>query len=95
MKDVPFINSGALASELSFDKWYCNQFLKSFGIPVAKSLFLTNENEFRPNEIIKKRLIAKYKNTFLYNRHQTKNWQVIYEFIVKNKSINGLKFCRI
>lgn len=47
------------------------------------------------NEIIKKRLIAKYKNTFLYNRHQTKNWQVIYEFIVKNKSINGLKFCRI
>ena len=28
MKGIPCVNSGALASELSFDKWYCNQFLK-------------------------------------------------------------------
>jgi len=54
LKEVPYLNSGVLASALSFDKWYCNQFLKSFGIPVAKSLFLTNENEFRPNEIVEK-----------------------------------------
>lgn len=46
------------------------------------------------NEIIKKRLISKYKNTFLYNRHQTKNWLITYEFVVNNKSLNGLKFCK-
>ncbi len=42
MKNIPFINSGALASELSFDKWYCNQFLSGFDIPVAKSILLKN-----------------------------------------------------
>ena len=40
---IKYINSGPLASALSFDKWYCNQFLKSFNIPVAKSLFLTSK----------------------------------------------------
>ena len=51
MKGIPCINSGALASELSFDKWYCNQFLKGFDIPVAKSIFMTNKNQFS-NEYI-------------------------------------------
>ena len=50
---IPYLNSGVLASSLSFDKWYCNQFLKSFKIPVAKSLFLRNEFEYTPEEIIK------------------------------------------
>ncbi|MFN5443205.1 MAG: D-alanine--D-alanine ligase [Crocinitomicaceae bacterium] len=52
MKGIPCINSGALASALSFDKWYCNQFLKSFDIPVAKSTLLTNHSEINENEII-------------------------------------------
>ena len=52
MKGIPCINSGALASELSFDKWYCNQFLKGFGIPVAKSLFLTSPTDFSIDEIV-------------------------------------------
>ena len=38
MFNIPCINADFLASALSFDKWYCNQFLKSFDIPVAKSL---------------------------------------------------------
>ena len=46
MQGLPYLNSGPLASALSFDKWFCNQFLKSFGIPVAKSLLFTNENEY-------------------------------------------------
>lgn len=37
MLQIPYINSGVLASALSFDKWYCNQFLKGFGLAVAKS----------------------------------------------------------
>ena len=40
MKGIPCINSGALASELSFDKWFCNQFLKGFDIPIARSILL-------------------------------------------------------
>jgi D-alanine-D-alanine ligase len=52
MKGIPCVNSGALASALSFDKWYCNQFLKSFDIPVAKSTLLTNHSEINENEII-------------------------------------------
>jgi D-alanine-D-alanine ligase len=52
IKGIPYANSSALASELSFDKWYCNQFLKNFGIPVAKSLFLRDRNEFSNEYII-------------------------------------------
>jgi len=52
MKGIPCINSGSLASALSFDKWYCNQFLKSFGISVAKSILLTNKSEINEDEII-------------------------------------------
>lgn len=52
MKGIPCVNSGALASALSFDKWYCNQFLKSFDIPVAKSTLLTNHSEINEKEII-------------------------------------------
>lgn len=52
MKNIPCINSGALASELSFDKWYCNQFLKGFDIPVAKSLLLTSIDAYENDYIL-------------------------------------------
>lgn len=52
MKGIPYVNSGVLASALSFDKWYCNQFLKNFGVKVAKSLFLRGRNAYTANEIV-------------------------------------------
>lgn len=52
MMDVPYINSGVLASALSFDKWACNQFLKGFAIPVAKSILLTNQQAIDAAAII-------------------------------------------
>lgn len=52
MKGIPYVNSNTLASELSFDKWYCNQFLSRFGIPVAKSLFLKSRNDFTAEQIL-------------------------------------------
>ena len=52
MKGIPYINSGPLASALSFDKWYCNQFLRAFDIPVAKSIFLTSVSEKSNEEIV-------------------------------------------
>lgn len=54
MQNIPFINSGGLASHLSFDKWYCNQFLNNFGIKVAQSLLLKRINQFSEDEIIAK-----------------------------------------
>jgi D-alanine-D-alanine ligase len=51
MIGIPYLNSGALASELSFDKWYCNQFIKHFGIPVAES-FLFNRPDEHPKEMV-------------------------------------------
>lgn len=46
MKELAFINSGSLASQLSFDKWFCNQFIKGFGVKVAQSVLLRNEKNF-------------------------------------------------
>jgi D-alanine-D-alanine ligase len=45
MKLLPFINSSALSSELSFDKWFCNQFLRGFGIQVADAIILLDKND--------------------------------------------------
>lgn len=47
MKGIPFVNSGPLASELSFDKWYCNQFLRAFDVSVAKSVYLRKTDSKR------------------------------------------------
>lgn len=52
MKNIPYINSGPLASALSFDKWYCNQFLKGFDIQVARSIFLTDRKQYSAQKII-------------------------------------------
>ena len=53
--NIPYINSGPLASQLSFDKWYCNQFLKGFNIKVAESIYL-NDNSYmvNVNEVVSK-----------------------------------------
>lgn len=51
MKQLPYINSSALSSELSFDKWFCNQFLRNFGIKVADAVVLLENNNINYNEI--------------------------------------------
>jgi D-alanine-D-alanine ligase len=54
MKGVPFVNSNALTSALSFDKWFCNQFLKSFGVKVADSVLLKHVSDANADDIITK-----------------------------------------
>ena len=51
---IPYLNSGVLASSLSFDKWYCNQFLKTFGFKVASSVRLIREQKYNALEILEK-----------------------------------------
>jgi D-alanine-D-alanine ligase len=45
MIGLPYVNSGPLASQLSFDKWYCNEFLRGFGFNVAKSMYFSDARE--------------------------------------------------
>lgn len=52
MYGIPYINSGPLASELSFDKWYCNQFLKGFGVKVAASHLLLKGDTYDATQVV-------------------------------------------
>lgn len=52
MKGIPYLNSGPLASGLSFDKWHCNQFLKGFGIKVANSVFLSKDDQLDAKDLV-------------------------------------------
>lgn len=45
INNIPYLNSSVLSSALSFDKWFCNRFLSSFGINVAKSILITDKSE--------------------------------------------------
>ena len=47
-----YVNSSALASELSFDKWFCNQFLKGFGVKVAESKLLLKNDTYDCDQIV-------------------------------------------
>jgi D-alanine-D-alanine ligase len=51
MIDQPYVNSGILASALSFNKWACNSFLRDYGISTAKAILLRNTDEVKPIQI--------------------------------------------
>ncbi len=52
MLGIPYLNSSALASELSFDKWFCNQFIKHFDIPVADSFLYLAPNDHKKEHVV-------------------------------------------
>lgn len=52
MLGIPYSNSGVLASALTFNKFTCNHFLRSFGIEVANSVILRKNDSYRSEEII-------------------------------------------
>jgi len=52
LKGIPCINSGILASSLSFDKWFCNQFLRNFEFNVAESVFLTSAEQLSVSDLV-------------------------------------------
>lgn len=54
MLGIPYLNTNALSSELAFDKWFCNQFLKSFDIPVPDSFLFLSPNDHEPLDVIQK-----------------------------------------
>ncbi|HLW10625.1 MAG TPA: D-alanine--D-alanine ligase [Fermentimonas sp.] len=52
MLGIPYSNCGVLASALTFNKFACNNFLKSFGVKVADSIILRVNDAVNSNEII-------------------------------------------
>lgn len=52
MLAIPYSNCGVLTSALTFNKFVCNNFLKNFGVEVADSIVLRENDEYQPKEII-------------------------------------------
>ncbi|MDA9898039.1 D-alanine--D-alanine ligase [Flavobacteriales bacterium] len=52
--NIPYTCTGAKASQLSFDKGACNDFLRNNDVLCAKSIKLQKEDRIDPSEIIKK-----------------------------------------
>jgi len=46
MLGMPYSSCGFMASALTFNKFFCVNFLKNFGINVAKSLYITKETKY-------------------------------------------------
>jgi len=51
MVGLKYINASHFASSLSFNKWACNCFLRTFGVTVAKSILLRKGDKPNPIEI--------------------------------------------
>jgi len=52
--NIPYSSCGVLASSLTFNKYFCNQFIKNFGVKIADSAYLKKEDQWDSNEIISK-----------------------------------------
>lgn len=52
MLDIPYSNCGVLASALTFNKFACNNFLRSFGIKVADSILLRTGDSVDVDKIV-------------------------------------------
>ena len=54
MLNLPYSTCSQLASTVTFNKFICNQFLKTFDIPVAEAVLIRKNETFNEQEIIDK-----------------------------------------
>jgi len=52
MMGIPYSSCGVQSSALTFNKYFCNNYLRSFGIPMAKSFRLTLGERYNGSQII-------------------------------------------
>jgi len=52
MMGIPYSSCGVLASSLTFNKYFCNQFLKNFGVKTAKSVYLRKGEQHNADSIL-------------------------------------------
>ncbi len=53
MLDIPYSSCNWMASAITFNKFVCNNFLKNFGLNVAKSVYLSKDSKYDINDIAK------------------------------------------
>lgn len=51
---IPYSTCGVYSSALTFNKYFCSNYLRTFGITMAKSVRLFKGDKIEPNEIIEK-----------------------------------------
>ena len=54
MLGIPYSCCGVLAASLTYDKFACNQYLKSFGVRIAESLLLRKGQAIADEDVIEK-----------------------------------------
>jgi D-alanine-D-alanine ligase len=54
MLGLPYSSCDAVTSALTFDKFFCNHYVSSFGIRIAKSIVLKKGEEVSENDILEK-----------------------------------------
>jgi len=52
--EIPYSSCGVLAAALTFNKFFCNSYLKSFGIKVAESILLRKGDSVSAGEVVEK-----------------------------------------
>lgn len=52
--NIPYSCCGLMASSLTFNKFTCNKYLKSFNVHVADSIFIGKSTKYKTDEIIAK-----------------------------------------
>lgn len=51
---IPYSTCNVHTSSLTFNKWFCNNYLASFGVKMAKSIKISRGDVINPEEIVKK-----------------------------------------
>ncbi len=54
MLHIPYSCCGVLAAALTYDKFACNQYLKSYGVRIADSLLLRGEQSISDDDVVEK-----------------------------------------
>lgn len=54
LMQIPYSNCGVLASALTFSKFTCNQYLKSYGIASAESILLRKNNRITDTQVMER-----------------------------------------
>jgi D-alanine-D-alanine ligase len=52
MLKIPYSACDVQSSALTFNKWYCSNYLRNFGIPMARTLLLKNGDHIDPEAIV-------------------------------------------
>ena len=50
---IPYSTSNLHSSSLTFNKWFCNNYLKNFGIKMSRSFMFRKGDDINPGQIVK------------------------------------------